>query len=100
MAPLSNLAVRDIETVIHPYTNLQRHREMGPLVLEEGRGIYVFDSDGKRYIEGLAGLWCTALGYGNSELVDAATRQMQRSPLHPPVRRTSLTTSPSSCPRS
>ena len=80
MAPLSNLAVRDIETVIHPYTNLQRHREMGPLVLEEGRGIYVFDSDGKRYIEGLAGLWCTALGYGNGELVDAATRQMQRFP--------------------
>ena len=80
MAPLSNLAVRDIETVIHPYTNLQRHREMGPLVLEEGRGIYVFDSDGKRYIEGLAGLWCTALGYGNRELVDAATRQMQRLP--------------------
>jgi 4-aminobutyrate---pyruvate transaminase len=80
MPPLSNLAVRDIETVIHPYTNLQRHRETGPLVLEEGRGIYVFDSDGKRYIEGLAGLWCTALGYGNRELVDAAAEQMRRLP--------------------
>src|SRR5262245_27608563 len=80
MAPLSNLAVRDIETVIHPYTNLQRHREMGPLVLEEGRGVYVFDSDGKRYIEGLAGLWCTSLGYGNRELVEAAALQMQRLP--------------------
>ena len=80
MSKLSNLAVRDIETVIHPYTNLHRHREIGPLVLEEGRGVYVFDSDGKRYIEGLSGLWCTALGYGNLEVVEAAAKQMARLP--------------------
>ena len=78
MNQLSNLAVRDIETVIHPYTNLARHRETGPLVLEEGKGIHVFDNEGKRYIEGLAGLWCTSLGYGNKELVDAAATQMGR----------------------
>ena len=52
MKPLSNLAVRDIETVIHPYTNLAAHREVGPLVLERGEGIYVWDSDGTQYIEG------------------------------------------------
>ncbi len=80
MSKLSNLAVRDIETVIHPYTNLHRHREIGPLVLEEGRGVYVFDSDGKRYIEGLSGLWCTSLGYGNLEVVEAAAKQMARLP--------------------
>ena len=72
MSPLSNMAVRDIETVIHPYTNLARHRETGPLILNEGRGIYLYDDQGKRYIEGLAGLWCTSLGYGNEELVEAA----------------------------
>ena len=64
--PLSNMAVRDIETVIHPYTNLARHREVGPTILNEGRGIYLYDDSGKRYIEGMAGLWCTALGYGNA----------------------------------
>jgi 4-aminobutyrate---pyruvate transaminase len=80
MSKLSNLAVRDIETVIHPYTNLHRHREIGPLVLEEGKGVYVFDSDGKRYIEGLSGLWCTSLGYGNLEVVEAAAKQMARLP--------------------
>ncbi len=78
MAQLSNLAVRDIETVIHPYTNLAKHREVGPLVLEEGKGILVYDNEGKEYIEGLAGLWCTSLGYGNEELVDAAATQMRR----------------------
>ena len=49
--PLSNMAVRDIETVIHPYTNLARHREVGPTILNEGRGIYLYDDKGKRYIE-------------------------------------------------
>jgi 4-aminobutyrate---pyruvate transaminase len=78
MTPLSNMAVRDIETLIHPYTNLARHRETGPMILEEGKGVYVHDNEGRRYIEGLAGLWCTALGYGNEELVEAAATQMRR----------------------
>lgn len=76
--PLSNMAHRDIETVIHPYTNLARHRETGPLILNEGRGIYLYDDKGKRYIEGLAGLWCTALGYGVDEIADAAYAAMKK----------------------
>ena len=76
--PLSNMAVRDIETVIHPYTNLARQREVGPLILNEGRGIYLYDDMGKRYIEGMAGLWCTALGYGNEEIVEAAANAMRK----------------------
>ncbi len=72
MNKLSNMAHRDIETVLHPYTNLARHREVGPLILNEGRGIYLYDDKGKRYIEALAGLWCVSLGYGNGEIVDAA----------------------------
>ena len=45
-------------------------------MLERGEGVYVYDTAGKRYIEGLAGLWCTGLGYGNAELVEAAREQM------------------------
>ena len=76
--PLSNMAVRDIETVIHPYTNLARHREVGPLILNEGRGIHLYDDKGKRYIEGLAGLWCTALGYGNEEIAEAGAAALRK----------------------
>jgi 4-aminobutyrate--pyruvate transaminase len=72
------MAVRDVETVLHPYTNLARHREVGPLILNEGRGIYLYDDKGKRYIEALAGLWCTALGYGNGEIVDVAASAMRK----------------------
>jgi 4-aminobutyrate--pyruvate transaminase len=78
MPPLSNLAARDVETLLHPYSNLARLRETGPLIIERGQGVYIYDSDGKPYIEGMAGLWCTALGYGNEELVEAAATQMRK----------------------
>ena len=78
MPPLRNLAARDVETLVHPYVDLAAFRETGPLVIERGQGIYVYDTDGKPYIEGMAGLWCTALGYGNEELIEAATAQMRK----------------------
>jgi 4-aminobutyrate--pyruvate transaminase len=78
MTPLSNLAVRDIETLVHPYTNLAALRESGPLVLERGQGVFVYDTGGKPYLEGMSGLWCTALGYGNEELAEAAAAQMRK----------------------
>jgi 4-aminobutyrate---pyruvate transaminase len=77
---LSNLAARDVETLIHPYTNLAAFRETGPLILERGEGTWVYDTEGKPYIEGMAGLWCTALGYSNRELIEAATEQLHKLP--------------------
>jgi 4-aminobutyrate--pyruvate transaminase len=77
-SPLSNLATRDVETLVHPYINLASFRETGPLIIERGQGVYVYDTEGKPYIEGMAGLWCTALGYGNEELVEAAAAQMRK----------------------
>ncbi len=78
MPPLSNLATRDVETLVHPYINLASFRDTGPLIIERGQGVHVYDTDGKAYIEGMAGLWCTALGYGNEELVEAAAAQMRK----------------------
>ncbi len=59
--------------VIYPTTNFKATEQ---LVIERGEGIYVYDSNGNRYLEGLAGLWCTSLGYGNRELIEAANEQM------------------------
>src|ERR1044072_2278964 len=80
MAPLSNLQTRAVETLIHPYTNQATLRDTGPLVLERGKGIYVYDTEGKAYIEGMGGWWCTAVVYGNEELVEAAAAQMPKLP--------------------
>ncbi len=49
-------------------------------MLERGDGVHVYDAEGRPYIEGMAGLWCTALGYSNAELVEAAREQMGRLP--------------------
>jgi 4-aminobutyrate---pyruvate transaminase len=78
MTVLSNLAVRDIETLVHPYSNLATFRETGPMVIDRGEGVWVYDVEGKGYIDGMAGLWCTALGYGNEELVEAAATQIRK----------------------
>jgi len=74
------LAKKDIASSLHPYTHLKTHRETGPHVISRGEGIYVWDDQGKKYIEGLAGLWCTSLGFSEQRLVDAAARQMQKMP--------------------
>lgn len=75
---MDSLARKDIANVLHPATNFAVHRETGPLVIERGEGIYVYDSHGKRYLEGLAGLWCVAIGYGETALIEAATTQMAK----------------------
>ncbi len=73
-----NLASKDINNLFHPATNLKTHEHQEPLILDRGEGIYVYDVKGKKYIEGLAGLWCNALGFGNEELVETAANQMQK----------------------
>jgi 4-aminobutyrate--pyruvate transaminase len=78
MTPLSNLAARDVETLVHPYTNLAAFRDAGPLVIERGKGVFIYDTSGKPYLEGMAGLWCTSLGHGNEELAEAAAAQIRK----------------------
>jgi len=78
----NSAASRDIAYQLHPYTNLKKHESDGPLVITEGKGVYVYDETGKEYIEGLAGLWCTSLGFGEERLVEAATRQLKKLPYY------------------
>ncbi|MFO1197838.1 MAG: aminotransferase [Burkholderiaceae bacterium] len=75
-------AARDIAGLIHPYTNLDQHRQTGPIVITRGDGAYVEDDQGKRYLEAMSGLWCTSLGFSEQRLVDAAHRQMQALPYY------------------
>lgn len=64
-----------MSAVIYPTTNFKATEQ---LIIERGEGIYVYDKAGKQYLEGMAGLWCTSLGYGNQELIDASNEQMQK----------------------
>ncbi len=73
---------RDAASVLHPYTNMVKHEESGPLIITRGEGVWVYDNTGKGYIEGLAGLWSTSLGFGEERLVEAAARQMRELPYY------------------
>jgi len=73
---------RDVAYQLHPFTNLGRHESEGPLVISRGKGVYVYDESGQEYLEALAGLWCTALGFGEPRLAEAAFRQLSRLPYY------------------
>jgi 4-aminobutyrate--pyruvate transaminase len=68
----------DLNHLFHPNTNLATLRQSGPLLIDHGEGIYVWDTHGNRYIEGMAGLWCTTLGYGDEELARTAYEQIKK----------------------
>ena len=77
--PQSNRA-RDIAYHNHPQTNLRQHESAGPMVIESGDGIHVIDDEGRRFIEGMSGLWCASLGFSNKRLAEAGARQLHMLP--------------------
>jgi len=81
MRPNSDEA-RDVAYHFHAYTNAQTHTDVGPLIMDSGEGIYVTDNNGKRYIEGMSGLWSVGLGFNEQRLVDVAHQQMQKLPYY------------------
>jgi putrescine aminotransferase len=78
---------------IHPFSDMGALNRTGSRVIVKAKGVYLWDSDGEKMIDGMAGLWCVNVGYGRRELADAAFRQMQELPFyntffkttHPPV---------------
>ncbi len=77
LAPNSPEA-RDVANLIHPFTNPSVHEEIGPFIVDRAEGVHIYDTDGNRYIEGMAGLCCVGLGWGEERLVQAAAEQMRR----------------------
>ncbi len=80
--PLSNMQVRDARSVLHPFTALHKLKDTGSLVVSEGKGIYIYDSQGREYIEGMSGLWCAGLGFGDRELIEAGKEQLDKLPYY------------------
>jgi 4-aminobutyrate--pyruvate transaminase len=58
--------------MLHPHTHVQAGMDSKPFVIERGQGVYVYDDQGKRYLEAAAGLWCASLGFGSERLAKAA----------------------------
>jgi putrescine aminotransferase len=67
---------------LHPFTDSKALHAAGTRVIVRGRGVHVWDSDGRQLLDGMAGLWCVNVGYGREELVEAAARQMRALPYY------------------
>jgi 4-aminobutyrate--pyruvate transaminase len=78
----NSLHARDVAYVLHPYTNARRHERLGPMVIDHGKGVFVYDDQGREYIEAMSGLWSVAVGFGEQRLVDAAAKQMSKLPYY------------------
>ncbi|WP_095108752.1 aspartate aminotransferase family protein [Pseudomonas sp. Irchel 3E20] len=76
-----------------PFSDFKQLKEKGPRIITNAKGVYLWDSEGNKILDGMAGLWCVAIGYGRDELADAASKQMRELPYynlffqtaHPPV---------------
>ena len=84
---------KDLDHYVHPWTDFSVFHEEGSLVVAEADGAYVFDSDGKRYIDGIGGLWCVNIGYGRDEMAQAIADQVRAIPYYSSFNH--LTTPPS-----
>jgi len=71
----NSVEARDVLFHLHSQTNPRLHTQVGPSVFTHGKGVYVYDTKGKRYFEAMAGLWCASLGFSEPRLAAAAAAQ-------------------------
>jgi putrescine aminotransferase len=72
----------DRQHYLHPFTDYKSLHAKGSRVIVRAEGVYLYDSDGNRILDGMAGLWCVNLGYGRRELAEAAYRQLLELPYY------------------
>ncbi len=70
----------DAEHHLHPFTDAAQLNAKGTRVITRAEGVYIWDSEGNKILDGMAGLWCVNVGYGRRELIEAAYHQMQELP--------------------
>ncbi len=82
--PFDTLAYQamDREHHLHPFTDFKTLGAKGSRIITRAEGIYLWDSEGNRLLDGMSGLWCVNVGYGRKELIDAATEQLNRLPFY------------------
>ena len=72
----------DKEHHLHPFTDHKSLHKKRSRIISRAEGVYIYDADGKRILDGMSGLWCVNAGYGRQELIDAAAEQMKELPYY------------------
>ena len=72
----------DAAHYLHPFTDFKALAAKGSRVITKAEGIYLWDSEGHKILDAMSGLWCVNVGYGQRELIDAATKQLTELPFY------------------
>ena len=80
--PTSFLQELDLRHHLHPFTDHKELKIKKPKVVVRANGVFIFDNDGKKYLDAMSGLWCVNIGYGRKELALAAQKQMEELPYY------------------
>ena len=67
---------------LHPFTNPKDLKQEAARIIESAKGVYLRDSDANEYLDMMAGLWCVNMGYGQQDLIDAASTQIEQLPYY------------------
>lgn len=78
----ANWQTRDNKHYLHPFTDHHGLGKSGTRIIQRADGVYIYDIDGNKILDGMAGLWCVNMGYGREDLVEAAARQMRELPYY------------------
>lgn len=79
---LVQLQASDAEHHIHPFSDIKELNQKGVRIIERAEGIWIWDKQGNKVLDGMAGLWCVNVGYGKKELAEVAYKQMQQLPYY------------------
>lgn len=72
------LVAKDLNYVWHPFTQMGVYRESKPIIIKKGRGSYLYDTNGNKYLDGYASLWVNVHGHNNKQLNRALQRQLKQ----------------------
>ena len=78
----AQLQALDTAHYLHPFTDHKDLGARGTRIIERAQGVYLWDSEGRKILDAMAGLWCVNIGYGRTELADAAFKQMIELPYY------------------
>ncbi|HEY1149467.1 MAG TPA: aspartate aminotransferase family protein [Pseudoduganella sp.] len=78
----ADIQARDHAHYLHPFTDHKALGEKGVRVIVRGEGIYLWDSEGKKLLDGMSGLWCVNTGYGRTSIAKAVYEQMETLPFY------------------
>ena len=79
---IGELQELDRRHYLHPFSDHKQIGERGTRIITRGEGVYIYDAQGNKILDGMSGLWCVNLGYGRKELIEAAYQQLKTLPYY------------------